>query len=74
MTAATTFQEWLKRHPEDLKYLALMAQQERAMAAGASLLDIVAPNGKRIADCTGDEVKQIAERLERISRGMEAMR
>jgi hypothetical protein len=32
------------------------------------LLDIVLPNGKKLRDCTGTEVAEIAEALEEIGR------
>ena len=35
-------------------------------------LDIMMPNGKKLGDCTGAEVREIAEELERFSKEIKA--
>ncbi|WP_156437913.1 hypothetical protein [Bradyrhizobium valentinum] len=41
---------------------------EAAKGKKSRLLDIVLPNGKKLRDCTGAEVAEIAEALELIGR------
>jgi hypothetical protein len=40
---------------------------EAAKGEKSRLLDIVLPNGKMLRDCTGEEIAEIAEALERVA-------
>jgi hypothetical protein len=44
----------------------LVGQLKAALAGQGQFLDIVMPNGKKMCDCTGQYVGQIAEALHRL--------
>jgi hypothetical protein len=44
----------------------LIAQLRAALAGHGQFLDIVMPNGKKMAECTGQYVTQVGEALHRL--------
>jgi hypothetical protein len=51
-----------------VRHLALSAEIKRRIDAGKPLMELPMPNGKRLGDCTGDDLRQIAAELEAIGR------
>jgi hypothetical protein len=52
----------------DAVHLTRLTDSEAAKGKNSRLLDVVMPNGKKLRDCTGAELAQIAEALTEIGR------
>jgi hypothetical protein len=51
--------------------LALLERMKAAETAGASLLDLITPNGKKVRDCTGAEIEEVGKQLTTLGQGID---